>query len=228
MSSKTEEKHYVGHRARLRSRFSSMPNQIDDYELIELLLFLSIPRRDIKPLAKKILTKYKSVYEFIHSSKEDVTSCDGIGDSTYNVNILIKEILSRCLKYKITDKNVISSWQQLLDYLKLTMGSSKTEQFRILFLNKKNLLIADELQKTGTIDQTPVYPREVVKMALLHEASAIIIAHNHPSGNTKPSKADIMMTKAVAEACKAVNVTLHDHVIVTAGDCFSFKSNLLI
>jgi DNA repair protein RadC len=140
----------------------------------------------------------------------------------------MREILTRMMKKKILHKHIRSSWNSLIEYLRVTMGESKTEQFKILFLNKKNILIADELQTAGTVDQTPVYPREVIKRALFHEASAIIIVHNHPSGNPSPSQSDIMLTNAIAGACKAVNVTLHDHVIITDGDYYSFKSNLLI
>lgn len=226
--SSNENNHYIGHRARLKARFALMPDKIEDYELLELLLFLSIPRRDVKALAKKILAKYGSIADFIYSNKDAMQNIDGIGESSYSVNLLLQEIIARCLKQRIEGGNVIGSWQQLLDYLKITMGKAKTEQFRILFLNKKNILIADELQTVGTIDQAPVYPREVVKRALFHEASAIIIVHNHPSGNPTPSRSDIQMTQAVADACKVVNVILHDHVIITSGENFSFKSNLLL
>ena len=137
-------------------------------------------------------------------------------------------MLNRVFAERVENKNVISSWSPLLEYLKFNMGCLKIEQFRVLFLNKKNVLIADEIMATGTIDQTPVYPREIVKKSLFHEAGALILVHNHPSGNPKPSNADIDLTTQIISACKTINVTVHDHVIIGGNEYYSFKSNMLL
>ncbi|MBP7190271.1 MAG: DNA repair protein RadC [Rickettsiaceae bacterium] len=224
-----EESHFFGHRERLKERFlNSNTSGFLDYELLELVLFCSIPRKDVKPLAKNLLQEFGSLNGVINASKERLMSIKGITKSTYINFLVIHELISRMLQFNIMKKNVLSSWSALLDYLRVTMGNSKTEKFRILFLNKKNLLIADELQTIGTIDQTPVYPREVLKRALFHEASAIILVHNHPSGDASPSKIDVEITKAIADACKTVGINVHDHVIITSTEFYSFKSNLLI
>lgn len=228
----TEEEsadHYLGHRARLRDRFlNSSPGAFSEYELLELLLFSSIARKDVKPLAKTLLKEFGSIGGVINASKEKLMRIKGITKSTYTNFLMIHELLSRMLQSNVMKKNILSSWSSLLDYLRVTMGDCKTEQFRILFLNKKNMLIADELQTLGTIDQTPVYPREVLKRALFHEASAIILVHNHPSGDASPSKSDVELTKAISIACNTLGINVHDHVIVTSTDFYSFKSNLLL
>ncbi len=193
-----------------------------------MVLFFSNPRKDVKPLAKTLLKEFGSIAGVINATQDQLLSIEGVTGSTHINFVLLKEVVSRILQHDVVKKNVLSSWNALLDYLKVTMGHAKTEQFRILFLNKKNIIIADELQTLGTIDQTPVYPREVVKRVLFHEASAIILVHNHPSGNPTPSKADINLTSAIIKACSAVGVSVHDHVIVCSNEFYSFKSNLLI
>ncbi|MFK7967873.1 MAG: RadC family protein [Rickettsiaceae bacterium] len=141
---------------------------------------------------------------------------------------IIKELINRVLANQVLKQNVIGSWSALLEYLKFNMSNLRLEQFRVLFLNKKNILIADEIMATGTIDQTPVYPREIIKRILIHEAGAIILVHNHPSGNTKPSNSDIDLTTQIVNACKTVNVSVHDHVIIGKGEFYSFKTNMLL
>ena len=141
---------------------------------------------------------------------------------------IIKELINRVLANQVLKQNVIGSWSALLEYLKFNMSNLRLEQFRVLFLNKKNILIADEIMATGTIDQTPVYPREIIKRILTHEAGAIILVHNHPSGNTKPSNSDIDLTTQIVNACKTVNVSVHDHVIIGKGEFYSFKTNMLL
>jgi DNA repair protein RadC len=221
--------HYIGHRQRLRERFlnSSFEN-FAEYELLELLLFFAIPRRDVKPLAKKLLEKFGNLANLINADKERLLSIDGTNDGVCISFFVVRELINRILKQKVVHQNIISSWSALLDYLKSTMGGLKLEQFRALFLNKKNILITDEIMTVGTIDQATVYPREIIKRALFHEASAIILVHNHPSGNSKPSKADIELTNKIAEACSAVSIIVHDHVIISNNDYFSFKSNMLL
>lgn len=221
--------HYIGHRQRLRERFlnSSFEN-FAEYELLELLLFFAIPRRDVKPLAKKLLEKFGNLANLINADKERLLSIDGTNDGVCISFFVVRELINRILKQKVVHQNIISSWSALLDYLKSTMGGLKLEQFRALFLNKKNILITDEIMTVGTIDQATVYPREIIKRALFHEASAIILVHNNPSGNSKPSKADIELTNKIAEACSAVSIIVHDHVIISNNDYFSFKSNMLL
>ncbi len=215
-----------GHRKRLRNRFFNNPSSVEDYELLELLHFWSIPRKDVKPIAKELLIKFKSLSNVIHSDHESLSKIT-TENSIINIAIL-KEIQRRILKEDVMHKNVLGSWTALIDYLKQTMGNMKIEQFRVIFLNKKNIIIADEVQGTGTIDETPVYPREIVKKAISHSASAIILIHNHPSGDPTPSKADITLTKKITIACDAVDIKVHDHVIIAKSKFYSFKANYLI
>ena len=224
-----KQPHYLGHRKRLKEKFlNSDPSSVNDYELLELLLFQAVPRRDVKPLAKELLQKFGNFNQLINAEKDKIFAIDEAKEPTYLQLRLLKELLNRIFQSEVKEKNIISSWSALLDYLKFKMGCLKIEQFRVLFLNKKNVLIADEVVATGTIDQTPVYPREIVKKSLFHEAGAIILVHNHPSGNTKPSKSDIDLTTQIINACNMINVTVHDHVIISSDNYYSFKSNMLL
>lgn len=221
--------HYYGHRRRLKDKFLNSPKgSFTELELLEMFLFWSIPRRDVKPIAKNLINHFGSLSGIMNATQEKLKSIENITQNTYLNIILLKEIIDKILQGNVIKTNILSSWSALIDYLKVSMGKLKTEEFRILFLNKKNILIADELQPYGTVDQTPVYPREIIKRALFHEASALILVHNHPSGNNTPSKADILITKKIIEACKTVNINVHDHIIVTNNSTYSFKSNLLI
>lgn len=221
--------HYIGHRNRIKERFlNSNPTQFADYELLEILLFLAIPRKDVKPLAKKLLSAFSNLDSLIHADQGRIMEIEGVNRGVLLNLLLVREFINRSLKSKVVNRNVISSWSALLDYLKFTMGNIKVEQFRVLFLNKKNILLADEVMAVGTIDQTPVYPREIIKRALFHEAGAIILVHNHPSGSSKPSPADIDLTVKIAEACNTMNISLHDHVIIAGHEYYSFKTNMLL
>ncbi|WP_316354330.1 RadC family protein [Candidatus Trichorickettsia mobilis] len=221
--------HYIGHRSRLRQKV--LDHQLDsfaDYELLELLLFTAIPRRDVKPIAKKLLNQFGSLSGLINADKDKLLLIEEI-NKNFCINLyVVRELINRVLKQKIVNNNIIGCWSDLLDYLKSTMGSLKIEQFKVLFLNKKNILIADELMSVGTIDQAAVYPREIIKRALFHEAGAIILTHNHPSGSPTPSKSDLELTKKIVEVCSAVSISVHDHVIIAGGEYYSFKSNLLL
>jgi len=230
MQNDTEKPHFVGHRQRLKQRFLYAPHSsLPDYEILELVLFSAISRKDVKPLAKTLLKEFGTIAGVVNASRDRLLSVDGVKEMVYTNFALIREMISRTLKQDVMHQNFLGSWAVLLDYLKGAMGDVKTEQFRILFLNKKNILIADELQTVGTIDRNPVYPREVVKRALFHEASAIILAHNHPRGNPSPSNADIELTSLIVTACSAVSVSVYDHVmIITKNKSCSFKLNLLI
>ena len=228
--SKLEEKPlHLGHRKRLKDKFlQTSPCNFNDYELLELVLFQAIPRRDVKIIAKKLLSRFSDINHLVNADKDKVLSVEGVTETVYLQLRIIREMLNRIFKEKVGSKNIISSWSSLLEYLKFNMGCLKIEQFRVLFLNKKNILIADEVMATGTIDQTPVYPREIVKKALFHEAGAIILVHNHPSGNPKPSNSDIDLTTRIINACNTISVSVHDHVIIGGNEYYSFKSNMLI
>ncbi len=221
--------HYVGHRKRHKDKFLKNPPAVfSDYELLELILFQAIPRKDVKPLAKELLQKFGTFNNLLNLSKEKLLEIIGTNENVFLHFQIIKEVLNRILASKVIEQNVISSWGDLLEYLQFNMSNLQIEQFRVLFLNKKNTLIADEVMATGTIDQTPVYPREIVKRALIHEAGAIILVHNHPGGNSNPSNVDIDLTTHIVNACKTVNVSVHDHVIIGKGEYYSFKTNMLL
>ncbi len=215
MATAPEKPLYAGHRKRLRERFlKAGTDGLADYELLELLLFMARPRADVKPLAKALMTRFGSFAEVISADTERLAETAGAGES---VIVALKTVHAAALKLMredVMDKPILGSWEKVLAYCRATMGYGKTEQFRILFLNNKNILIADELQQTGTVDHTPVYPREVVKRALELGASAVVMVHNHPSGDPAPSQADIEMTKEIRDAGKALGVRLHDHLIV--------------
>ena len=219
------EEHYHGHRDRLRLRFrDSGDRALADYELLELLLFRLIPRRDTKPIAKALLARFGSLPEVLGAPTQLLTEIKGVGDSVATDLKLVAAISHRMLKGGLKDRQVLASWSAVNEYCRAAMAFEAREQFRVLFLDKKNTLIADEIQQTGTVDHTPVYPREVVKRALQLEASALIMVHNHPSGDPMPSHADIEMTKLVRDAAKAVGVTLHDHLVIGKGQEISFRS----
>ena len=218
-----------GHRARLRGRFlDSGPDALADYELLELLLFTALPRKDTKPLARELIKEFGSFAEVIAADKDKLLAIDEMGEGAVAGLKAVQAGATRLLRAGITDRPVISSWQALIEYCTALMAFEETEQFRLLFLDKKNKLIADEAQQKGTVDHTPVYPREVVKRALALNATAIIMVHNHPSGDPAPSRADIEMTKKVKEALEAVGLVLHDHVVIGRGRHVSFRQDNLL
>ncbi len=225
----TETPHYHGHRERLRERFHSAgPDALSDYELLELALFASIPRRDTKPLAKALLKKFGSFAEVIHASPARLREVDGIKDASINQIKLIAAAAHRIAKGEIRKSIALSSWNDVIDYCRAGMAFADKEQFRILFLDKRNQLISDEVQQTGTVDHTPVYPREVMKRALELSATAIILVHNHPSGDPTPSSADIQMTKAIIDIAGPLGISVHDHIIVGRNGHASLKGLRLI
>jgi DNA repair protein RadC len=191
----------TGHRDRLRERFvAGGPDAMPDYELLELVLFAAIPRRNVKPLAKHLLARFGSFADVIAAPMERLLEIDGIGENVVTQLKIIEAAALRLSKTKLIGKPALSSWPALLDYCKAAMARAVREEFRVLFLDRKNILIADEVQSAGTIDHTPVYPREIVKRALELSASALILVHNHPSGDPTPSRADIEMTRNIAAA----------------------------
>jgi DNA repair protein RadC len=221
---------FAGHRQRVKNKFlKSNPESLEDYELLEILLFSAAPRKDVKPIAKKLLQEFGNLKSIVNCDLYNLSQLPGTNTSMYISFAIIKEIFRRILISKdIKQENILSSWNAVVDYLKVHMGDNSTEQFRVLFLNKKNVLIVDEIQSYGTIDQTAIYPREIIRKSLFHGAGAIILVHNHPSGNPNPSKADIELTKVIVQACAPFNIVVHDHVIVGKNKIFSFKSNLLL
>lgn len=220
---------YTGHRERLRARFrDGGADALPDYELLEMVLFRAIPRRDTKDLAKRLLARFGSFAEVVSAPEGRLKEVSGVGDAVVTEIKLIRAAALRLMRSEVSSAPVMSSWDQVLSYLRAVQGYEQREQFRILFLDKKNKLIADEVQGQGTVDHTPVYVREVVKRALELSASAIILVHNHPSGDPTPSRADIDMTRMIVEAGKPLGVTVHDHVIVGRNGHASFRSLRLI
>jgi DNA repair protein RadC len=224
-----EEPHYLGHRERLRERFySAGPDALSDYELLELALFAAIPRRDTKPIAKALLKKFGSFAEVIHAPEARLREIDGVKDGSVNQLKLIAAAADRIAKGEIKRSVALSSWNEVIDYCRSSMAFADKEQFRLLFLDKRNRLIADEVQQIGTIDHTPVYPREVIKRALELSATALILVHNHPSGDPTPSQADIQMTKAIVDIAAPLGIAVHDHIIVGKNGHASLKGMRLI
>lgn len=221
----TRDAQRKGHRARLRQRFLlGGADALPDYELLELVLFRAIPRRDTKPLAKALIARFGSFGEVVSAPESKLSEVGGVGTSVIVELKLVHAAALRLSQARILNRPAISSWDALLDYCQASMAYRDVEQFRILFLDRKNILIADEVQQEGTVDHTPVYPREIVKRALELSASAIILVHNHPSGDPTPSRADIDMTKEIVEAGRVLGIEVHDHLVVGKGKHASFRS----
>lgn len=219
---------HQGHRSRLRHRlFTSGPESFQDYELLELLLCAALPRKDVKPLAKKLLSEYNDLWSLLNASPQNLRASK-LSDSVIAALLVTGAVALRAHKISILQKPVLNSWPSIIDYCRAAMAHEQKEQFRLLFLNRKNRLMAEEVHQRGTIDHTPAYPREVVKRALDIGAGAIILAHNHPSGDTMPSKADIEITRAIINACAPLGITVHDHIIIGRETVTSFKALGLI
>jgi DNA repair protein RadC len=220
---------HLGHRERLRERLlAGGTDALPDYELLEFLLYSAQARADTKPIAKALLQRFGGLAGVLSADKEALMSVRGVREATAACLLAVRAAAVRFLRAEVAERPVISSWQALLDYCNAQAGFAATEEFRLIFLDRKNALIGDERQQRGTVDHTPVYPREVVKRALELGASALIMVHNHPSGDPTPSKADIDMTRAVGKALAAVGIALHDHVVLGRGQHASFKSLGLI
>lgn len=223
-----DKPHYLGHRDRLRDRFAQSGDALADYELLELLLFRLIPRADTKPVAKALLARFGTLAEVLGAPISLLQEVKGIGPAVALDLKIIAASAKRMARGEISGREILSSWNQVLDYCRAAMAFEEREQFRILFLDKKNVLIADEVQQQGTVDHTPVYPREVIKRALELSATAIVLVHNHPSGDPTPSRADIDMTKTIVETAKPLGITVHDHIIIGRKGFASMKGLLLI
>jgi DNA repair protein RadC len=224
-----EKPHYHGHRERLRARFlEAGPDALADYEMLELILFRAFRQGDTKPLAKALIARFGSLAEVLGAPVHLLREVKGIGEAAALELKIIAAAAQRMAKSGIQGRQVLTSWSQVIDYCRTSMAFETVEQFRILFLDKKNALIADEVQQTGTVDHTPVYPREVVRRALELSATAIILVHNHPSGDPTPSRADIDMTRTIVDTAKPLGIAVHDHIIVGKSGHASLKGLKLI
>ena len=220
-----EKPHYHGHRARLRQRLLEKGGEsLADYEVLECLLFGAKPRGDVKPLAKALIARFGSLGAVLTAAPHDLQKVTGMGEASAAALKIAAEAGRRLAREEVIDRPVLSSWDKLLKYCRTALGHEKVERFHLLFLDRKNVLIADEVQQRGTVDHTPVYPREVVKRALELSASALIMVHNHPSGDPTPSRADIAMTQEVKEAAEKLGIAVHDHVIISKSGHNSFRS----
>ncbi|MFP1632492.1 RadC family protein [Zhengella sp. ZM62] len=217
--------HWHGHRERLREKFATAgEGALADYELLELLLYRLIPRRDTKPVAKALIGRFGSIAGVLGAPVNLLQEVSGVGAIVAAELKLVSAVGQRALKSEIRHKQVMASWSAVINYCTAAMAHEPREQFRILFLDKKNALIADEVQQTGTVDHTPVYTREVIHRALELAATAIILVHNHPSGDPTPSRADIDMTRTIAESAAPLGITVHDHIIIGKDGHVSMKA----
>ncbi|GJE15978.1 RadC family protein [Methylobacterium marchantiae] len=224
-----EAPHYLGHRDRLRARFAQAgADALPDYELLELVLFRAIPRRDVKPLAKALIRRFGSFAEVVSAEPNRLAEVEGVSQGVIADLKLVEAAGHRLARGAIAARPLLSSWAALLDYCRATMAFSAREQFRVLFLDKRNHLIADEVQGRGTVDHTPVYPREVARRALELSATAIILAHNHPSGDPTPSAADIRMTRNIVAVLEPLGIVVHDHIVLGRDGHASLKGLKLI
>jgi DNA repair protein RadC len=225
----SSDAHWLGHRERLKARFREAgPDALPDYELLELVLFRSIPRRDVKSLAKTLIARFGSFAEVLAAPEQRLREVPGIGEAVATDLKLVRAAGLRMARGEVRKKTVLGSWSQVIDYCRSAMAFETREEFRILFLDKKNALIADEVQQIGTVDHTPVYPREIVKRALELSSSAIILVHNHPSGDPTPSTADIAMTRQIVDIAKSLGIAVHDHIVIGRDGHASFRGLQLL
>ena len=221
--------HWQGHRDRLRGKLVKRgASALEDYELLETLLFAFIPRRDVKPVAKALLARFESLSAILAAEPKDLQKVSGVGETVAAYIKATNEIGERATRETIQTRPIISSWTALLAYVRNQLQHETREQFRVLFLDRKNQLIADELMGQGTVDHAPVYPREIARRALELSASALILVHNHPSGDPTPSRADIDMTREIMDALAPLEISVHDHLIAARGGVTSFKTQGLI
>lgn len=219
---------HAGHRARLRQRLLADPAGLLDHELVEYLLALAIPRRDTKPLAKALLTEFGGIGGLLTAEPEAMMRVDGMGEGAAAAIRIAQGSALRLLHAQVADRPMLANWQALLDYLRADMAHRGVELFRVLHLNTRNILIRDEIMNHGTVDQAPVHVREVIRRALELQSAAIILVHNHPSGDPSPSRADIEITRRIVEAGKPLNIAVHDHLIIGANGHASLRAQGLI
>ena len=225
---KVKKPHYTGHRERMRKRLAACPDSFADYELVEMLLFYIFPRKNTRELAKKIMEHFETIRNLVFSRKINMERIEGAGKSCVILLTLLREIFVRASLDEVKKSTVIASSSEVVDYYKNIFFNMKHEQLRIMFLNSKNLLIADEILQEGTINQTAIYPRTIVQRAIELGAAAIIMVHNHPSGDPQPSRQDIIMTRALNEVISKLDIILLDHLIIGNNDIFSMKEHAII
>ncbi|MFN4225239.1 MAG: RadC family protein [Hyphomonas sp.] len=226
---KSEDPHWTGHRERLRSKLLTRgAGALEDYEVLEVLLMAFIPRRDVKPIAKALKQEFGSLSAILAAAPEDLMKIDGIGETVAAYLKAIAELNSRAAAEPLKRREAISSWTALVAYVQREVQHEKREQFRVLFLDRKNQLLKDEIMGRGTVDHAPVYPREIARRALELQASSLILVHNHPSGDPKPSRADIDITRELIDALQPFDIAIHDHLVVGTSGVVSFRSSGLI
>ncbi|HEY4043791.1 MAG TPA: DNA repair protein RadC [Rhodopila sp.] len=218
-----------GHRARMRQRLlKAGPDALADHEMLEMILFIALPRRDTKPIARELLSRFRTFGGVLGAPERELRDIEGMGEAGAAAVKLVQAAALRMQRQELTGQPVLSTWERLMDYLTAAMGHERTEQFRVLFLDGRNKLIADEVQGTGTINHAPAYPREVVRRCLELHASAVILAHNHPSGDPAPSRDDVALTADIARAASAMGISVHDHIVIGRGKWLSFRAEKLL
>jgi DNA repair protein RadC len=218
-----------GHRARMRQRLlKAGPDALADHEMLEMILFIALPRRDTKPIARELLTRFRSFGGVLGAPEVELRGIEGVGEAGVAALKLVQAAALRMMRQDLASQPVISTWDRLTDYLTAAMGHERTEQFRVLFLDGRNKLIADEVQGIGTINHAPAYPREVVRRCLELHATAVILAHNHPSGEPAPSREDVALTTEIAKAASVMGIAVHDHIVVGRGKWLSFRAEKLL
>nr|CAH7713504.1 unnamed protein product [Callosobruchus chinensis]CAH7713620.1 unnamed protein product [Callosobruchus chinensis]CAH7739567.1 unnamed protein product [Callosobruchus chinensis] len=218
-----------GHRKRLRERIILDNGQsLLDYEILEHILYSAYSRIDVKPVAKNLIEIFGSLNKVFNADLEALQNIEGVSNAAISAIFCVKQAFVRSAREEIKDLPIINNWENLLDYLKVSIGSLNKENFRVIYMNKRYRLIAEDLQNFGTVDQTPIYVREIIRRALLIGSTSIVISHNHPSGDIQPSSSDMFLTRQLAEACKSIGIELIDHIIITFSSYFSFKENRLL
>jgi DNA repair protein RadC len=218
-----------GHRGRMPQRLlKSGPDALADHEMLEMILFIALPRRDTKPIARALLTRFRSFGGVLGAPEMELRTVEGVGEAGAAAVKLVQAAALRMMRQDLTSQPVFSTWDRLTDYLAAAMGHERTEQFRVLFLDGRNKLIADEVQGIGTINHAPAYPREVVRRCLELHATAVILAHNHPSGEPAPSREDVALTTEIAKAAATMGIVVHDHIVVGRGKWLSFRAEKLL
>ncbi len=218
-----------GHRARMRHRLlRSGPDALADHEMLEMILFIALPRRDTKPIARELLNRFRSFGGVLGASETELRTIEGVGEAGAAAVKLVQAASLRMMRQDLAIQPVFSTWDRLTDYLTAAMSHERTEQFRVLFLDGRNKLIADEIQGSGTINHAPAYPREVVRRCLELHATAVILAHNHPSGDPAPSREDVVLTTEIARAAATMGIAVHDHIVIGRGRWLSFRAEKLM
>jgi DNA repair protein RadC len=218
-----------GHRARMRQRLlKAGPDSLADHEMLEMILFIALPRRDTKPIARDLLTRFRNFGGVLGAPEQELRRVEGVGEAGAAAVKLVQAAALRMMRHELASEPVLSTWDRLTDYLTAAMGHERTEQFRVLFLDGRNKLIGDEIQGIGTINHAPAYPREVIRRCLELHASAVILVHNHPSGEPTPSREDVALTAEIVRAAEVMGIAVHDHIVIGRGKWVSFRAEKLM